>query len=373
MPVAVAAALWLASGLVHVVSGSNVYVDRALGVLVPTPTNALMWTWPLPWSLIALLLAAASVAAVVAFVLRAVTGSSRDRPAFTSAWFAIVVAGAVIGLAIDAVAVLSSVPLLGRRAVLLTSVDYAVVGAYWGLVQGWIPALVASRRRDPGVARTPQRTRKRWTAAAAIVALAAFAAAGTVGADVDRLAIAEENAIAEGFPPELGAVPDVAAPGTPPPTAAPSPVARDRSWCTPEQAMLLQGAPDAATGHRVFSIRLMNFSDAPCVVSGYPDLAFADQNGHELAVTIDHGSSFMADDAGPRSIEVPAQGYAIAFFGWDANATAGALVARTVYAAQSAGDQRGSWPVTLDIVAGSTVHVTAWQPDPAGPASDSAG
>jgi hypothetical protein len=56
---------------------------------------------------------------------------------------------------------------------------------------------------------------------------------------------------------------------------------RDPEWCTPEQPMPLMGEADAAATHRVLSIRL-SFSEDACVIAGYLDVAFADQNGHEL-------------------------------------------------------------------------------------------
>ena len=125
--------------------------------------------------------------------------------------------------------------------------------------------------------------------------------------------------------------------------------------------MLLKGEPDAATGHRGLAITLSNFSDEPCVIEGYPDVAFGDQNAHLLAAVVEQGSSFMAQDPGPAHIELPAGGSAVTYLGWDAASPHGALVTTTVYAAPTAGMERGSWPIDLDIIEGSTVKVTAWQ------------
>ena len=60
----------------------------------------------------------------------------------------------------------------------------------------------------------------------------------------------------------------------------------------------------------------MNFSPEPCVLEGYPDLAFEDQNGSELSVTLVHGGSFLIDDLGPTPVVVPAGGSAISYVGW---------------------------------------------------------
>ncbi|WP_256209419.1 DUF4232 domain-containing protein [Microbacterium sp. LCT-H2] len=130
--------------------------------------------------------------------------------------------------------------------------------------------------------------------------------------------------------------------------------------CTPDRATLLLGTADGATGHRAQSIRLMNISEEPCVVEGYPDIAFADQNGHALDVEVRPGSSFLATDPGSAPVTVLPQGEATAVIGWDANATDGALVARALHASLLPGYDRGSWPVELDIVSGSEVAITVW-------------
>lgn len=368
IPAVVAAVLWLASGWTDVVTASDVYAGRALRLFVPSPTKAQFWVWPAPWSILTLLLASASVGALVALVL-ALLLRSRSGLTFVGVWFATVAVGAIVGLVIDGVGVLDSVAVVGWRAIASTTVEYAVVGAYWGLVQGWIPALIASRRgaTDATVQPAPRRVLP-WSLGAAGLVLVLFVVAGVAGKHADREAIAREAAAAQGFAPEDGAAPDPAAPGSPPPAVALTTVERAPSWCTPDQAMPLLGSQDAATGHRVLSIRMMNFSTEPCVVEGYPDIAFADQNGNELDVAIMHDSSFMAQDAGAQPVEIAPGGYAIAFLGWDANSTHGALVARSLFAAQVPGDERGSWPVELDIVEGSQVDVTAWALDELGPA-----
>jgi len=370
----IAAALWLAAGLVNgLIAGSVERVVVALGrivrLLVVSPTNALFWTWPMPWSLICLSLAALTVAAAVA-VLAPVLGGSRTAPRWAGVWLAVVAAGVVVGLAMDVISTLSTMSVVGWRGATTATLDRAVVGAYWGFSLGWIPALVAARtgRAERADAGAPASTRLSWRGVTVVVLVTvAFVAAGAVGYGAYQQAIVDAQEVLEPRPSELGARPDPAAEGTPPPIVAPSAVPRDPSWCTPEQAMPLLGEADAATGHRVQSIRMMNFSDVPCIVEGYPDVAFADQNGHDLGVVVERGSSFMAQDPGAQPVEIPAGGQAIAYIAWDAQSTQGALVALTLYAAQVAGDERGSWPVVFDITQGSTVEITAWQLDTVGP------
>jgi len=360
-----AAVLWLACGLIGVVTADNVYVSRIVRLVIPSPTDARFWTWPVPWSLICLTLAALTIAVVVA-VLAPVFGGSRATPRWAGVWLAVVAAGVVAGLAMDLVSVLNSVAVVGWRGATTAMVDRALVGAYGGFTLGWIPAVVAARtaRGLTTDAGTPASPRLTWRGVGAIVLVAAaFVAAGAAGYIAYQQAIVDAQEVLEPRAPELGTRPDPAAEGTPPPMVAPSAVPRDPSWCTSEQSALLLGEQDAATGHRVQSIRIMNFSDAPCMVEGYPDIAFADQNGHDLGVVIERGSSFMAQDPGAQPVEIPAGGQAITYIAWDAQSTQNALVALTLYAAQVAGDERGSWPVDFDVTQGSTVEITAWQLD----------
>ena len=245
----------------------------------------------------------------------------------------------------------------------------AAAGALWGLAAGWMPGLVA-RVPAPAPADSaaaPPIRRPVWLLPAAAIAVVAVIAGGVV-ADQARTAAIQAEADAQReieAQNTFGALPDPNAQGEPVPTAAAASGELDPQWCAPDKATLLKGEPDAATGHRGLAIQLLNFSEEPCVIEGYPDVAFGDQNAHLLAVTIEEGSSFMTQDLGPQRIEVPAGGYAVTSLGWDAASPHGALVTKTVYAAPTAGMERGSWgPIDLDIVEGSTVAVTAWALDP---------
>ncbi|MCU1446139.1 hypothetical protein [Cryobacterium sp.] len=60
------------------------------------------------------------------------------------------------------------------------------------------------------------------------------------------------------------------------------------------------------------------------------------------------------------AVTVPAGGYAVTRIAWNAMPTDGELVAYTLYGALYPGLERGSWPATLDIIAGGDVSVTAW-------------
>ncbi len=367
---ALAAALWLlfvvGRWLLSQVQGSAVQLSRLVPEVVPA---GLVWVESGIWLMLACLIGAVSVA-LVHTSLTAVT--ARGAGMLLPAWFATAAAGAVVGLALDLAVAWNSLVDFGPRGLLVGEFGAAAAsGALWGLAVGWMPGLVA---RAPGPIaaeeglHSPRGNRPRWLVPAASFSVIAVLLSG-VAAETARTAAIEADVAARQeaeAATTFGALPDPDASGVPVPDRADVASADlDPEWCTSDKAMVLKGEPDAATGHRGMPIRLMNFSDEPCVIEGYPDVAFGDQNQHLLAVTIEHGGSFMAQDPGPQRIEVPAGGYAVTVLGWDAASPHGALVTKTVYAAPTPGMTRGSWPIDLDIVDGSTVAVTAWTLDAA--------
>jgi len=358
-----AAALWLLVVIVRWAFSQIQSGAAQLAGLVPElVSSSLLWGESGGWLIVAIAVGAVAVALVHALVA---VLAGRSGVVFLAAWFATVAAGALVGLAFDVAATWSSLAMFGPRGLLVGEFGAAAAsGALWGLAAGWMPGLVA-RAPAQAPAYAGEARRLGWLLPAAVVAVVAVVAGGVASDNARTAAIAAENAARQEAEAAVtfGALPDPNAPGVPVPTKAEASVDLDPQWCTPDKATVLKGEPDAATGHRGMPIRLMNFSEEPCVIEGYPDIAFGDQNQHLLAVTIEQGGSFMAQDPGPQRIEVPAGGYAVTYLGWDAASPHGALVTKTVYAAQTAGMERGSWPIDLDIVEGSTVAVTAWAID----------
>ncbi|KQO10340.1 hypothetical protein ASF06_09230 [Agreia sp. Leaf244] len=365
---AMAAVLWVASGAINGALVWNGFLGGSIGAVLPDTIPLFVWARTPLWAALAALIGACAIVVAHRLVVGVVGETSSSRTRFVIVWFATIAAGALVGFAADATTIIDAFP-PGRLQMLLNGLGtQAAIGAYWGLVQGWVPALMLAvlARRRARVPRTstdgrePSRRGLAILSAVVVVALATVVGIGVAGVrDANRAAV-QQDAVANGFDESSGALPDPYAEGVPVPTVAPDAASPAADWCTPDQAAMLIGEPDAATGHRVLSVKLMNFSDAPCVVDGYPDFAFADQNDHLLDVTIEHGSSFVATDPGPQRVEIPAGGSAITYLGWDAAATGGQLVATKMFGAQYAGAVRGSWPVDLDVVAGSTVAVTAW-------------
>lgn len=356
--------VWLATALLAA-AVSLTPLSRVQQAVLPVAATPYVWSWPAPWPALLPLAGAVAVALVHATLLHL---APRSAPVPTT-WLATVAAGATAGMTVDIALVFG--PLL-TSGWALWSVDLgsrAASGAYWGLLYGWIPALIAGRlaRRAQTVDADAQpdapRTGRRGlaiTATVAVVALVALAAVRVGGDDASQAQLRAEAEQQEPPPADGSLRPDPDAAGEPVPEVAAGPGITDIDGCTPARATILLGSVDGATGHRGLSLELMNFSDRPCVIEGYPDIAFGDQNGHLLAVAVAQGGSFMGSDAGPTRVEIPAGGSAVATIGWDAASTQGALVTRTLWAAVLAGETRGSWPIDLDVVEGSDVAVTAW-------------
>lgn len=357
----IAGVLWLLTGGLYLLAANDRLLSRVVGVLGLGQLQASYWSWPTGWAIVALLLSVAMLTAVSALVI------DRFAPrgnAFLVVWFAVIASATVLGSAIDVTRVIEVVGQSGTAGLGVASLESTTRAAFWGVFVGWLPALIVF---------TPYRPRRSdgkpvMMLAAAAVSVIVFIAVSIAGYRAYQEQVALDNKALQGHTDESGAFIDPQATGDPVPTSAPGVAVPelDPAWCTPDRSMLLLGVSDAATGHRGQSITLMNFSDEPCVVEGYPDIAFEDQNGHSMDVAIAPGSGFMATDPGPLLITVPAQGSAITFITWDANSTNGALVSRKLYAAVTPGMERGSWPVTLDITSGSSVEVTAWSLDTQG-------
>lgn len=409
--------LWLVVGGV---AQALVWVTRfgsLLRPIVPQTMPGNVWMWPGAWGYSAAALGALGVAGVTAAILALdARGTGFGRAVSGQTWLAVIIAGTVVGIATDVAGLLGfgPIPGIGEGIVSRLSIadlgSSAATGAYFGVLYGWVAALVAravaraaSRAESPagidpdqasadelrGGPRRPGAFVGRVVPVLVAAALlVGYTVASTAGARVHsqvtqaEARAAEDAAAAEAGRPRTGAVPDPAAEGESVPERAAQTVPRETGWCGRDDVTLLlgltneeletgdrgnpdieRGTHDAAAGHRVMPLRAVNITDAPCVLEGYPDVAFADQNGHLLDVAMTQGGSFMATDAGPVAVTLQPGEAAIARLGWNANSTQGALVAAEVYAAPLAGDTRDAWQleVALDIVAGSEATVTAWE------------
>lgn len=368
----VLAVLWFVCGWLPYFLYSAGGSMATLAQLVPSPMGRGVFGSPVLWAaIVQVLMAVALIAgyAVLAFWL------SAGRPAFATGWLAVILIAFAIGAVIDVGTFIAHVGDSGVRGA-ANIMGAASETTWWAVVAGWIPALVFSRSRrmqNPASIPSPRRAGKRAPVAAvwviAVMALIGLPFATEGGHDATQQQLREEQAAAAGRADPSGAAsPDPDASGEPVPTASSSDARLPEGACTSTNTTILAPAPDGATGHRGQAISLVNTSGEPCVVDGYPDVAYGDQNEHLLDVTVEHGSSFMAADPGASPITLQPQESARAVIGWDANSVHGQLAARSVWLAVAPGEERLSWDMPLDIIPGATVHVTAWHAEvpPAG-------
>ena len=359
----VLAALWLASGWLSFAmlrAGGSI---ATLGELVPSPMSRGVFGSPLPWAV--LVQALTVVAVVTGFALLSTWFARHGRITFAVGWISAVLVGFAIGAALDLGGFVAWAGSFGIRGALRT-MGATQVTTWWALIAGWIPALVARGSVGGGWPEADAARGRRTVvavAAIAVVSLIALPVAAQAGHDSAQQQFRDDRAAAQASAtpdPDGAAQVDPDAPGDPVPSVASGENAIPGDACTTVNSTLMAPPPDGATGHRGQGIQLVNAADAPCTLEGYPDVAYGDQNGHLLDVTVEHGSSFMAQDAGAVPITLQPGESAFAEIGWDANSMHGQLVASTLWVATRPGDARLTWDMRLDIIPGATVHVTAW-------------
>ena len=377
----VLALLWFVCGwlphLLYSLGGSM----ATLSQLVPSPMMRGVFGSPVLWAaivqvLMAVVLVGGFATLATWFAAGSATGLGTRRVVFGTSWLAAILTAFAVGAVLDLGDFFSWVGTFGVRGAIGT-MGATPLTAWWAVLLGWIPALVLvlvprSSEADavpsrPSAGRVPPAVRA--VAVVAAVALIALPFAALAGDAATQAQLRDEQATAQQqADPDGAAAPDPSASGDPVPPAAPSEGDSVEGACTSANTTILAPAPDGATGHRGQALSLVNVSEEACVVDGYPDVAYGDQNGHVLDVTVEHGRSFMAEDPGPASITLQPGEAASAVIGWDANSVHGQLAARSLWLAARPGEERLSWDVSLDIISGSTVHVTAWHPQvlPAG-------
>lgn len=358
------AGVWMGWALLFaLVASIGGVIARAFATLPRIP--GVSSGWPIGWALVGSVLTAILVALTYALIGRLLAKSA--HPSFAAGWLAAVLAGVVVGLVLDLPSTIKSIEMFGLRGALDEpyNMQKAVV---WSTLAGWIPPLVVSRGRTTSAERlAEQQAAPRLVlpvpalvAATALLAIAVVAVGigGSAAANAQAAKAANELAIAEGS--AFGLLPDPEASGDPVEARAAKSDPALAGACTAENSVMLLAAEDAAVGRRTETIELMNISESPCVVEGYPDIAFGDQNNHLLPITLERSPDFLSEDGKPLRIELPPQTSVTAEIKWGANSTNGAIVAHSVHVAVRSGDERGVWQVERDIIEGSTVSVTPW-------------
>jgi hypothetical protein len=378
---AVASALWFASGAVYGLLVWFSVLPVSPEIVFPETIAAYTWQSVAPWNVVlpALsVLAFAGLFASIVLLLR-----RPGRATFLPVWFAAIGASFLTALIVAVGQTAANWPPMRLAMAPQYIVEALPDAGYWGIVWGWMPALVAvllTRRAAARVSRVPAGddpvgdapvseapdaaapAPRRAPAVPALVAALLVLVAG-VGIVTSMPAASTANrALYDDTQPAI-VEPQPIYTSPPPVPVAPGDFIVPSDWCTTDQLSLLAGGGDAATGHRQFSFTATNVSNTACVLEGYPDLAFGNDESGDLGVNVFRGGSFMTEDAGAQPITLQPGGRATTELGWNANATAGVFATDTVWAAPYPGAVRLPFAQELDITAGSTVAVTAWQLD----------
>lgn len=351
------AALWLLCGWIPFLASAVGGSLGALGRIVPSPMNGQFFGAPPGWAILLHVVAALLVGG--AYVVAAALLDRRHEGAFPAAWLAAVIAGFLAGGVLDLGAMVAAASGGGFRSALGAG-GSTTLAVFWAFVVGWIPALIVRRRPSSTTGASAPSTRVVAVSGALVAVLALALPLVSAGAQeaAQRTAVAEREATPTD--PDGAAAPDPSAPGAPVSSVAPVPEPAAPGDCTAEQIEILAPPADGATGHRLQSLEAVNTSEAACVLNGYPDVEFGDQNGHRIEVDLQRGSSFMAADPGAAPVTLASGESARAGIGWDANSTRGQLVARSLHVAVRAGEARLTWTEAFDVVPGTVLHVTAW-------------
>jgi hypothetical protein len=314
------------------------------------PWPALIWT-----SLLLTLGLALAVASTV------VLGVVRERPWWWRAlllWAAaVVVAVGTVGLA-QAGEWWQTVELFGGRGgshVRMFTLPALAEAARWGMLWGWVPALVAA------LARTPRPVVRRRVVVPALLLLVATAVSGAWLATVTHdAAVSTMTEVAQPEP-----EPTPTGPTDPPPAVAATPEPSTDGRCTAD-AVQMTAVADAAMGSRALVLAARNVSDAECVLDGYPDVAFADEVGDAVRPDLrpgGEGSLGGLSDVPAEPVLLAPGEAAAAYLTWSGSqAPAGSRTASTVLVAPWAGAPRTAYEQYLDVVDDGAVGLGPWVP-----------
>ncbi|WP_228067166.1 DUF4232 domain-containing protein [Microbacterium paludicola] len=348
----------IAADLLHrtLASRSPIEVWRVIEVWLPTivPAHAgyTVAPWPALICLTLLVTLGFALAAVSISVLRGSRGMGRRWVRVILLWVGVVVvAVGVVGIAQFGEWLLWTERAggLGGSFLRTFTLPALMEAARWGLIWGWIPALVA-------VLNGPQRPGRRRRGILILALMVAAAVAGACLAAATRgAALSATTEVAQPEPSEQPA--PVAT--DPPSDVAATPAPDFPGRCSAEDVVVTIAGSDAASGTRYLAFEARNVSAEACDLSGLPDLAFASPEGNAIRPMIaPRDSTSTGGPIGAGAVTLDPGGAARADLVW--RAPTGRPSELTVLMAPWAGAQRTPATETLDIVDGAEMTLTPW-------------
>ncbi|RFA07515.1 hypothetical protein B7R21_15100 [Subtercola boreus] len=360
----VAAALWmLVNGLNIALTFKSTLPSSLADLVFPAAVRSVTWVSDPPWNVVTPIVSAVAVGALIVIASRLAAGrfpgaeSGSDRVTSrlsrtVTAWFTALLAAALVGFALALGQTLHDWPPSRVWNAFDGFPDAIRSGVLWGLVWGWIPAVLLAGADGAGLSSRASARKLGRVSRMLVGAVAAVSVLGVVvSSSLTGYSVpADPSDPAPIVQPTGPAVPLV---------AEGSPVV-DPQWCSDDQLALEAGAVDGAAGHRSLQLLATNHTGVDCVLNGYPDLAFADANDFLLALHLVHGGSFTSDDPGPAPIILSAGQSVTARLGWDAQPRDPDHTVAYLHLAPYPGAERVALPMTGDLIQNADVAVTAW-------------
>ncbi|RFA13646.1 hypothetical protein B7R22_13420 [Subtercola boreus] len=360
----VAAALWmLVNGLNIALTFNSTLPSSLADIVFPAAIRSVTWVSDPPWNVVTPIVSALAVGALIVIGSRLTAGpgpgseSGSDRgtrrvPRTLTSWFTALLAAGLVGFALALGQTFHDWPPSRVWNAFDGFPDAIRSGVLWGVVWGWIPAVLFARVDGAGLSSRASARKRGGTSRMLVGAVAAvFVLAVVVSSSLTGYSVpAEPSDPAPIVQPTGPAVPLI---------AEGSPVV-DPQWCSDDQLALEAGAVDGAAGHRSLQLLATNHTGVDCVLDGYPDLAFADANDFLLTLHLVHGGSFTSDDPGPAPIILSAGQSATARLGWDAQPRDPDHTVAYLHLAPYPGAERIALPIRGDLIQDADVAVTAW-------------
>ena len=291
-------------------------------------------------------------------VLHAVRGGRRGRR-FLLLWAGAGVAALVVAGAIELGRLSAAAGPASGRATASAVAAVASVAVPWTLTAGLAAAAVTVWLAPPQPRATAGAPRYARSGVAATLLLATIWSAGSLARAAAVSSVSEDPAPAVERPTAAASVPS-SDPSDPP---LPRNARPDRAFagrCKESAIRVTYQGMDAAAGGRYALIAAVNDGDEPCVLKGFPDVAFADLLGNNVRVKLSRGGGWDGQDAAAKPVRLAPGAVAHAELSWRADAGAYDREVNTILVAGWAGAERTGYGGHFQVKNGTAVRTSPW-------------
>lgn len=326
-----------------------------LPTIVPAYAGYTVAPWPSRiwlWLLISLALALAALSTVALARMRGQAWWARA----IALWISVVVAAVgVVGLAQMGEWLLQVQTFggLGGSYVRTFTLPALQEAARWGLLWGWIPALITALSGSTTPARA---TGRRALLVGIVLVLATVASGACLASATHGAALSARTEVAAPDPPTPT---QPVVPTDPPPAVAETAAPDFPERCAADDVEVAIAGFDAATGSRFLTFEARNTSASTCDLQGAPDLAFASEQGNAIRPEIvARDRTTAGDPVTSEPVTLAPGGTVRADLVW--RAPTGRPAELTVLLAPWPGAERIAVSEVLDVVDGTDMALTPW-------------